>query len=230
MCVKPLIGITSDLCDSENGERSFVYRTYVRAVLQAGGLPVALPPCALDAGALLDRLDGVVLTGGDDPRTEPYGVPSHPSIVPVRADRQRFETDLLCALNERPSFPVLGVCLGMQMMALHAGGQLDQHMPDTRPDWQNHWKNDHPIVPSEAGSVLVAGTVHSRHRQCVQSSGSLAVLATADDGVIEAVCDPARSFWIGVQWHPERTEHHALGAGLFERLVNAACANRQRGV
>lgn len=221
--MKPLIGITCDLCDSENGPRVFTYRTYIRAVESAGGLPVALSPTGGNAVALLERLDAIVFSGGDDPRTEPFGVPTHPAAVPVHPDRQRFELALLQALLDRPLFPVLGICLGMQMMTLHAGGRLDQHMPETRPDWERHWKADHAIQPTAPWQALIpSGVVHSRHRQAVIDSGGLEVAARADDGVIEAVVDPSRAFTLGVQWHPERTDPPGLGRQLFERLVNEA--------
>jgi putative glutamine amidotransferase len=109
----------------------------------------------------------------------------------------------------------------MQMMALHAGGRLDQFMPDTTPTHREHWDAVHE-VRSLDGAMLSGGAVHSRHKQAVSHPGSLATLAVAHDGVIEAVHDPARRFYIGVQWHPERTGDGPLGLGLFARLIAAA--------
>lgn len=222
---KPIIAITSDLCDSPNGERVFSYRTYGRAVESAGGIPVWLAPTDLnksDLHSLLDRIDGVILAGGDDPRTEPFGSPSHQAITPVHPDRQRFETTLLTALEERPNVPVLGVCLGMQMMALHAGGTLDQHLPDTHAHWRRHWEAEHPVESSASSPLSLTGTVLSKHRQVVVDPGSYQVAALSDDGLIEAIYDPAKWFAMGVQWHPERTAEHAVGAALFEALITSA--------
>lgn len=221
----PLIGITTDLCDHANGVRVFAYRSYVRAVEAAGGVPLLLPPVGAFAGEHARRLDGFVLTGGDDPRTEAFGEPTHPAAVPVHADRQAFETSLLGALEaERPDAPVLGVCLGMQMMALCAGGRLDQHLPETCPTHAEHWEREHRVEPAgEPGAGLeLAGTVRSRHRQAVADAGRLRVAARAPDAVVEAVTDPARRFYIGVQWHPERSPERAVGGALFAALVAAA--------
>lgn len=219
--MKPLIGITCDLCDSPNGQRVFSYPTYGRAVEAAGGIPVWIAPTKADPESILERLDGLVFTGGDDPRTEPFGVPSHPEIVPVEPNRQAFEMALLAECDRRPELPVLGVCLGMQMMALIAGGELDQHMPDSRPDWQRHWNADHPVEPADGAPIMLAGIVHSKHRQAVRDPGRLVVASWSDDGVIEAVADPTKRFAVGVQWHPERTADYAVGGALFEALVTA---------
>ncbi len=229
--MKPLVGITTDLIDVNGTLRSAVGAAYSRAVAEAGGVPVLLPPIAALVGEHTRRCEAFVFTGGDDPRTEPFGVPTHPKANPVHPDRQRYETALLRLLeSEFPDTPVLGVCLGMQMMALVAGGRLDQHMPDSRPDAARHWGGEHPVVPENAkrkaqgptqGLALPTGIVRSHHRQAVDNPGPLATIARADDGVIEAVCDPDRRFYLGVQWHPERT-NGALGADVFARLIAAA--------
>lgn len=136
----------------------------------------------------------------------------------VSPSRQEYETILLRTLStQRPDAPVLGVCLGMQMMSLAAGGRLNQHLPDTHPTHADHWDRDHAIVPTT--HALPPGIVHSRHRQAISDPGSLSILATSPDGLIEAVGDPSRPFYLGVQWHPERTADHALGSELFRRLI-----------
>lgn len=223
----PLIGITTDLAEHANGPRVFAYRTYVEAVRGAGGVPVLLPPGGADAAELVGRLDGFVLTGGDDPKTEPFGEPTDPRTTPVHADRQAFETALLRALEAaRPDAPVLGVCLGMQMMALVAGGRLNQHMPETCPTHAEHWERDHAVEPEAgfaAGAPVLRGVVRSRHRQAVAGPGGMDVIARAPDGVVEAIRDPGRRWYVGVQWHPERTGDYAVGAALFAALVGA-CA------
>ena len=189
-------------------------------VLAAGGLPVLLAPLPGLEEESLAGLGGVILTGGDDPRMEDWGVPTHPEATPIDADRQAFERGVLARLAERRDVPVLGVCLGMQLMGLEAGGTLDQHMPDALPTAGEHWgRLDHPIE-----GKLGSGVVSSHHRQAITDPGGLDVVATAHDGVIEALRDPGRSFYVGVQWHPERTDDERLGLKLFEELVATARA------
>ncbi len=222
---RPLIAVTADLIDRNGREAAMSAMTYSDAVWAAGGLPVIVPPVVESVefvGGLGGRFDGFVFTGGDDPKTEPFGRPTDPRTTPVFPRRQAFETALLAHLrDEWPEKPLLGVCLGMQMLALTRGGRLNQYMPDTHADAAAHWDHDHPVVSADE-SVLASGTVHSRHKQAIEDAGSMRVLATAPDGTIEAVDDPRVSFCLGVQWHPERTGDGALGVGLFERLVGAA--------
>lgn len=199
-------------------ERHAITSAYTEAVTNAGGIPIILPPVARDIESHLALCDAFVLTGGDDPVTEPFGVPTHPAAVRVHESRQNYETLLLRSLAQsRPNAPVLGVCLGMQMMSLIAGGSLNQHLPDTHTTHADHWDRDHDIIPTT--KLMQPGTVHSRHRQAISDPGSLEVLATSPDGLIEAVGDPARPFYLGVQWHPERTTCAPLGSDLFRELI-----------
>ena len=181
MSTPPLIGVTCDVSPAD--DRARVKRAYIDALVRAGAAPVLLAPCAgsdpqrtrAHARALAAACDAVVLTGGDDPRTERYGEPTHPRANPVHPDRQAFEEALLATLDE-PALahkPVLGVCLGMQMMALHRGGSLVQHMPDEVATHADHFDDaPHEIVPDLAHRVIGRGVVTSWHRQCVRSAGS----------------------------------------------------------
>lgn len=215
----PLIGITTDVITHEGRERSAMYPSYARAIVAAGGAPVLLTHELESIPTLLDRLDGYVFTGGDDPVTELFGQPTDPRATRLHPARQAFEVALLRALERnRPEAPVLGVCLGMQLMALVAEGRLNQHMPSSVPTADLHWEREHVICP-EAGSGLVAGRVLSRHKQAVDDPGRLQVLARSEDGVIEAIGDAARRFYVGVQWHPERTGDAACGRAVVEQFV-----------
>lgn len=221
----PLVGITTDLVDHRGSPRAQANMTYADAVHRAGGLAVLLLPDPDQIAQHAALCDAIVLTGGDDPRTEPFGEPSHPAITPVHPARQAYETALLEHLAAHaPDLPVLGICLGMQMMALVARGRLDQHLPDTHADADAHWDHEHRIVPepADAPCALPAGTVWSRHRQAIDDPGALTVLARAPDSTIEAVADPARLCYLGVQWHPERTADDALGQCLFDQLIGAS--------
>ncbi len=244
----PLVGITADITFPDGKPQSLratCALTYARAVARAGGAPVILPPIVELIPEQVRRCDAFVLTGGDDPRTEPFGEPTHARAMLVHADRQAYETALLQALGAtaRARTPVLGVCLGMQMMALVAGGRLNQHLPDDTPTAAQHTGDRaHAIVLDETaegaaqgaaarGFRLVPGEqlVTSHHHQAVRDPGRLRVLARAPDGVIEAIYDPARPFYLGVQWHPERTSAAALGDELFRSLVASARAGEDQG-
>ncbi len=219
---RPLIAVTADLIDRNGREAAMSTMTYSDAVWAAGGLPVIVPPVVESVEFLGARFDGFVFTGGDDPKTEPFGQPTDPRITPVFPRRQAFEMSLLAHLRDDwPEKPLLGICLGMQMLALTRGGRLNQYMPDTHADAVSHWDREHAVVSVDEG-VLASGTVHSRHKQAIEDAGSMRVLARASDGTIEAVDDSRVPFCLGVQWHPERTGEGVLGLGLFKRLVGAA--------
>lgn len=226
---RPVVAIATNLDDRD----ARVRRAYADAVRRAGGTPILIAPADADPTELvrdqLDLADALVLTGGDDPATEAYGEPTHPSAKLVHPLRQAYDEALLAEARERPDLPVLGVCLGMQMMALCAGGSLIQHMPDEVPTHAEHIDDrPHAVLAQSERSALwdgahkpgeSLGIVTSWHRQAVRSPGRLRTVGVAKDGVIEAIDDPSRPFWLGVQWHPERTEDELLGIGVFSRLL-----------
>lgn len=214
-----------DAAEASGRLRFEVRPEYALCVARAGGLPVHLPPLVEVVEAHAALCDAIVFTGGGDPAMEPFGRTTHHAASLVHPSRQSYETALYAALDRRPGIPVLGVCLGMQLMTLRAGGDMDQHLPETLATADRHQGGTlHPVSPTDArGPVaLGAGRVASFHHQAMRDAGSLAVLARSDDGVIEAVADPTRPFYMGVQWHPERTPDHGLGQRLFDELVAAA--------
>ncbi len=218
---RPIVGITPDIYDRDGMPTWRVAHTYARCVSRAGGVPIVLAPMAEHARDQLALLDALVSTGGDDPIMEDFGAPTHGASVRVIPERQAFERALLGLARER-GLPTLGVCLGMQYMALLAGGELDQHLPETTPTAADHWEKTHEVRPDHDAWAFGSGAILSKHRQAMRDPGDLAVLARAHDGVIEAVGDPAGRFWVGVQWHPERTAFDPLGQALFDALVKAA--------
>ncbi len=218
----PIIGIATGI----DGDRARVRREYAECVRRAGAVPVLLaPPTDRFDEAAAEQLSlchALVLTGGDDPATERYGEPTHAAATLEHPHRQAFDEALIREATARDT-PTLGVCLGMQMMALLAGGALNQHLPDDTPTHTDHAHNrTHEVRPTVSPEAMPHGWVASSHHQAVRDPGDMRVVAAAHDGVIEAIDDPARRFWLGVQWHPERTEFEPLGLELFRRLVNAA--------
>jgi putative glutamine amidotransferase len=240
---RPLIGVTVD--NFQNNIASGKYESnveYCQAVAEAGGLPLLLPQEVELASHYVELCEGIMLTGGDDARTEEFGVPAHPASRCIDPRRQQFELAILEALAKKPQRPALGVCLGMQMMAIHAGGRLNQHLPDTVPNAVDEHQNNnrHPIAfrvatsamlngpdgtPNFSTEVLAKETVVSSHHQAVEDAGRLRVIATANDGIVEAVDDPDRPFYVGIQWHPERGKG-LLNLDLIKRFVEA-CARKR---
>lgn len=218
MSACPRIGIT---CDGD-AERYFSRRPYADAIARCGATPLLLAHHCDLVDDLIECCDALLLTGGDDPRTEMWGVPTHAAATPVHPTRQAFDVAIIAALARRPDMPVLGICLGMQFMALCAGGTLDQHLPDGCATHAMHWNRSLHPVRVDLGHGVLEGTVLSHHRQAVRDPGAMLVVGNAEDGVIEAIRDPARPFYLGVQWHPERTDDPRLGAGVLQALVDAA--------
>lgn len=234
----PIIGITSDVVPHARSGRAMctVGLAYAECVARAAGTPVLLPPIPSLVPAHVAACDGFVLTGGDDPRMEPFGEPTHPNACVMHPQRQEYEIALLRTLaRDKTDAPVLGICLGMQLMSLAAGGRMNQHLPDTLSTHADHAGKDHPVhtepgprglfasVPAWAG-LRFDGLAASHHNQGVSDPGTLHVLARAHDDLIEALGDPHRTFYLGVQWHPERTSDERLGQHIFNALVRASLA------
>jgi putative glutamine amidotransferase len=206
---------------------------YAASVEAAGGVPVLLPPTrdpdvAADAAeAAMSRLDGLIISGGADVEPRRYGQEPHPRTARWREDRDDWELTLLGAA-EAISLPTLGVCRGMQVMAVRAGGELHQHTPDiVGHDEHNPGVDQYgEIEVTTARDSLLASlvgerlTVHCHHHQSVRHHPGFLPVASAPDGTLEAMELPGDRFCVGVQWHPEMTQD----AGLFRGLVLAAAS------
>ncbi|MBA2445245.1 MAG: gamma-glutamyl-gamma-aminobutyrate hydrolase family protein [Nocardioidaceae bacterium] len=227
---RPVIGITSYVESASWGawqdvRAVLVQEAYVAHLFHAGAIPVLLPPLlegatADDAEAVLSRLDGLVLAGGSDVESARYGQPPHPLAQQPRPERDA--TELLLAAVARDRLPVLGVCRGMQVMAVAAGGELEQHLPD-RLGHLGHAPAPatyglRTVLPKQ-GSLLESITggqfeVRCYHHQGVISYPTYEATGLSDDGVVEAIESPGARFHLGVQWHPEKSQDNRLFAAL----------------
>ncbi|MBX9635436.1 MAG: gamma-glutamyl-gamma-aminobutyrate hydrolase family protein [Magnetospirillum sp.] len=238
MSTLPVIGITLD-SEEPGGYSKFPWyalrQNYCGAVAQAGGLPLPLPHEPELAEAYLDRINGLIVTGGAfdvDPAL--FGAASRHATVKLKTRRTEFELAMVRGALER-DMPILGICGGQQLLNVALGGSLIQHIPDEVAECLAHEQpnpRDEPghEVELAAGSQLaaIAGTaripVNSAHHQAVkQVAPGCVANAIAPDGVIEGIEDPTRKFCIGVQWHPEFTISPA-DAALYRAFIKACTA------
>lgn len=212
-----------------------IYALYADAVADAGGLPMPVP-CLQRASlqeAYLQRIDGFVFTGGEDYPPRLYGEAPVSEIDPAHPRRVASDLELVRRVLAGP-MPVLGICGGMQLINIAAGGKLIQHLPSAgRHKAPSRTRDAFHPVSLEAGTRLAALlgtgpiTVNSAHHQAVcpdHVGKGLRVASRAEDGVVEALEATAERFLIGVQWHPERMADSASGRRIFSALVSACTA------
>ncbi|NOY82735.1 MAG: gamma-glutamyl-gamma-aminobutyrate hydrolase family protein [Kiritimatiellaeota bacterium] len=238
---RPLIGITARRPGAKNGSRVIgVPRDYIDAVVLAGGTPCLLPAITADAGALaiLDRLDGLLLSGGGDVLPELYGRETHPTTTEVDPVRDRFEFALCRGAVDR-AVPVLGICRGIQVMNAALGGTLIQDIPTEGLGDLSHYVGApsdalaHPITCASGATIrglLGTGTlsVNSRHHQAIDNlADGLRAAAIAPDGIIEAVESADGRAFLGVQFHPENlVQSRPRFLELFRWLIRKAAVER----
>jgi putative glutamine amidotransferase len=205
-----------------------LHAQYADAVLAAGGIPVLLPPASAadDVAALVvGRIDGLVVSGGADVDPERYGEEPHPRTTSWREDRDAWESALLRAADAA-ELPTLGVCRGMQLMAVAAGGSLVQHTPDLVGHEEHSPGGDVfgtiEVTTAEQSQLrtLVGERVEvgCHHHQTVATHPGFEATAWAADGSLEAMERPGPRFCLAVQWHPEVRDD----TSLFAALVGAA--------
>ncbi len=239
---RPLIGINCDYVNPSKSNPALVrvHAGYFDAMSTAGALPLILPTVGKEAeiDALLDRIDGIVLTGGLDMDPRRLGLPTHASVQPMPERRENHDRVLVRRVIER-RIPVLAIGLGMQQLNAATGGTLFLHIPHDCPRAMPHFDTSggphRHMAMIEPNTRLeeIYGTnelrVNSEHHQAVDSVGpKMRIAAKAPDGVIEAIeAESAEWFCMGVQWHPEADTASALDMQLFECFVQAAVRNAQ---
>jgi putative glutamine amidotransferase len=239
---RPVIGICSAIESARWAAWEVVVnlspRTYSQAVQRAGGLALILPPDDAVAEApdeLLDLLDALILAGGSDIDPGSYGAKPHPETKNTWSERDRFEIALGTRALER-DMPVLGICRGMEMMNVIQGGTLNQHLGLELHRHTPGVFTDHRVelVPGSLAARVVGSEtteVKSAHHQGVEELGEgVTISGHADDGVVEAIELPEKSFAVGVLWHPEEDERSRVVGSLVEeaRSRRPAAAPRLR--
>ena len=242
----PLIGITSNyiffsdtagrfLVKGQNA--SYIGDDYIHSVRRAGGIPVILPMLDTvdEIRELIGRLDGLILTGGNDVDPMLYGEVARYECGGVQPFRDWSDMTMLRIAYEETTIPIMGVCRGNQVLNVFFGGDLYQDMKTQQPSFHRHFGDIYPRNYAWHGVTLEKDSkvceaygktemmVNSFHHQAVRKLGKgLKVTAVSDDGVIEGVELEGSRYVVGVQWHPEMMYDSAEHGKFFEHFV-AAC-------
>jgi putative glutamine amidotransferase len=207
---------------------------YLEAIESAGGIPVVVPPLHIGlVEQLLERIDGVCLSGGPDLDPVSYGARPHEHTGPTQHRLDAFELALARAADAR-GLPILAVCRGLQVLNVARGGTLHQHLPEQVGErikhrqeaagtFPTHWVTLQPSSKLETILGRHRTKVNSFHHQAVATLGDgLVVTGRASDGTIEGVEAIDREFVVGVQWHAETLVDRPGQAALFSSFVQAA--------
>ena len=225
---QPLIGIN---CHLRNEGKENFYRLnqlYVKAIERVGGIPLILPffETAGKARKYADRIDGLILTGGDDPNPKRWKEKPHPKMESIVPEKE--ESDFHLARSAlRKDKPILGICYGMQLLNILQGGSLHQHIGDIPGARKHEGGSQHNIemVGSSRTRDLIGRKrrVNSYHHQSVHRLGKgMHVSGVSPDGIIEGLESAQHRWVIGIQWHPERMTERRDQANLFRALVSEA--------
>ena len=232
---QPVIGLTLDH-EPPGGWSKFpwyaIRENYCNAVRHAGGLPILLPHEPDAASDYVERIDGLIVTGGGfdvDPAL--FGASTRHPTVTTKDRRTAFELAATRIALSREK-PVLGICGGQQLLNVALGGTLIQHIPDEIPGALPHRQPNPRDEPGHAVRVIPGTVLHritgaerlavnSAHHQAVKEAGpGLVIDAVAEDGVVEGIEDPRHRFCVGVQWHPE-FEINEADRRIFRAFIEA---------
>lgn len=233
MIVKPIIGITAHV---ELDWKHTLANDYIQAVICAGGIPLIIPAgIDADVDQIVDKIDGVVLSGGGDIDPTLFGEEPHQNLGSISPGRDSLEVAIIHRFLEKNK-PILAICRGIQILNIAAGGdmfqdiysqsesQLLQHAQKATRSHYSHYVNieKNSLLESIAGQTEFK--VNSFHHQAVRNVVSpFIVTARASDGVIEAIESTEHQFVLGVQWHPEPlalNEDH-ISKAIFQRFIEA---------
>lgn len=208
---------------------AYVYERIVERLRDAGAAVLLLPPGEADPVPLLGLADGLVVTGGAaDIHPAHYGQPVLGRLDGVDEARAKMELALAAAAIAQ-GIPILGICGGLQAMAVAGGGSLIQDIGTSVGGALEHEQPTdpamawHPLHVEEGWKDLFPEAVNSTHHQAIDRCGVLQPVARAPDGVIEAAVVPGHPFAVGVQWHPEW-----MDGPLFLKLVEASASRREQ--
>jgi putative glutamine amidotransferase len=235
---QPMIGVTTYRDLTNQGYPRFsASEAYTTSLARAGAIPILIPlglPQA-DILALLDRLDGLLFSGGGDIDPRAYGHPPHPLVKETDLDRDQLEFELLKATIQKGT-PFLGICRGLQVVNVALGGTLYEDIREQEPHPIEHayypdYRREflaHPVrvEPESHLAGILAGAefqVNSLHHQGIcQLAPGLSPTAHAPDGLVEAFELPDYPYGLAVQWHPENLQDQPSMRALFRSLVEAS--------
>jgi len=213
---------------------------YKQALLHAGG-EVRVVEHGGPVAAALEGVGGLLLTGGEDVAPALYGEKKHPATIEVAPERDAFEIALVKEAR-RIGLPIFAICRGIQVLNVAFGGTLVQDIPTQMANALPHafttpphkafdyahdvWVDTNSLLARLMAERLNGSdscAVNSRHHQAVKDvAPGFKVVATAPDGIIEAIEDPAARFCLGVQWHPENFFRTGEFRPVFEGFLEAA--------
>lgn len=217
---RPLIGLTAKLA-ADNGDAYYkLDRKYIDAILAAGGEPLILPFArdAKEASQWIDRIGGLVLTGGPDIHPARWSEPLHPKAVLMNPDKESSDFFYSGEALRRDA-PILAICLGCQEINVALGGSLHQHIEG------HDGGAEHPVEVSKSRLGDLVGrapSVNSFHHQAINRLGKGLTVTARTDGVIEGIESENHRFVVGIQWHPERISSRPEQQRLFRAFVSEA--------